>query len=113
MRNGGRGTGNIPHSQFPVPRSPFQPRSRARKRSHLAYTTRMTNALRILFAVALLAGPARAFDVGLNQAWIGEHFGTSFSSGWDRAEVDLELSRAQAAGAKAVRLWIFEGREKD
>jgi hypothetical protein len=67
----------------------------------------------VAFLLALAATPARAFEVGFNQAWIAEAYGRDFTTGWNPAEVDLMFIRTKAAGATAVRIWLFEGMEKD
>jgi hypothetical protein len=61
-------------------------------------------------AVSALAG---GFEVGFNQAWVAEAYGRDFTTGWNALETDLIFARAKAAGAESVRLWLFEGMEKD
>ena len=61
----------------------------------------------------LFGSAAQAFEVGFNQAWIAEAYGRDFTTGWNALETDLVFARAKAAGAESVRLWLFEGMEKD
>lgn len=56
-----------------------------------------------------LARPA--FIVGYNEAWLGTRYGTDLTRDYDSAVARRTLDAIAAAGGRAVRLWLFEGRE--
>jgi len=74
-------------------------------------------ALAAFVAVVLLglgaAPDARAFETGYNVAWFGEAYGRDFTRDWDESVVEREFARTRAMGGRCVRLWLFEGMEKD
>lgn len=78
--------------------------------------------LALAAAAASLAAPAAAlaqptasapFAVGYNQAWIDQSFGRDLTAAFDPAAVDRLMQTVRASGGSVVRLWAFEGREKE
>jgi hypothetical protein len=67
-------------------------------------------------AAALGAAPARAdqkFTVGYNQAWFHGDYGSDLTGRFDPIYVDLTFQKIALAGGSVVRIWLFEGEEKE
>ena len=66
-----------------------------------------------LGSVALLfpgvAARAGTLQVGFNQAWFQDHYGTQYLDGvYDEAEVVRIFKLTRSSGARELRLWFFE-----
>lgn len=75
----------------------------------------MKNILRALVLLLLIGTQASAvtplpdrdhFIVGYNEAWFGEHYTDSWTTGFDRTHVAQELDGMVAGGAKVVRVFL-------
>lgn len=52
-----------------------------------------------------------AFLVGYDEGWFGTRYGSDLTRDYDGAGAARTLDAIAAAGGRAVRLWLFEGRE--
>lgn len=55
--------------------------------------------------------PSGPFVVGLNEAWFGPSYASDLTTSFDLAEVDAAFDGIRAAGARVVRVWLFEAME--
>ncbi len=79
-------------------------------------------AVLVLVAAALAVPPSAAlaqpapgspFAVGYNQAWIDQSFGRDLTASFDPAAVERLMRTVRDSGGSVVRLWAFEGRQKE
>jgi hypothetical protein len=59
------------------------------------------------------ADPAAPFAVGYDQAWFHEDYGSDLTARFDPIGIDLNFQKIADAGGAIVRVWIFEGEEKE
>lgn len=64
-------------------------------------------------AAALRRVPARIpeFAIGYNEAWFGHKYGFDLTLDFDRDRIARTFDAMSRAGARVVRLWVFEGRQ--
>jgi hypothetical protein len=61
------------------------------------------------FGMLLHSGVALGFEVGFNQAWFKNAYGTQYlDTAFDPIEVERIFKLARSAGAVKIRLWFFE-----
>ncbi len=64
----------------------------------------------ILSSAIFASSLAHAFNVGFNQGWFFDRYAHQWSDeSYDVAEVKRILDLAKNAGAKTLRMWLFEG----
>ena len=64
----------------------------------------------ILSASVFLGTSAHAFNVGFNQGWFFDRYAHQWSdASYDASEARRVLDLARDAGAKTLRMWLFEG----
>jgi hypothetical protein len=53
------------------------------------------------------------FTTGYNQAWIEQDYGRDMTGAFTLQKVERLMRRVRASGGESVRLWLFEGRQKE